>query len=65
MIALNLHDVKETPQFRPSCEFVFAVVFKLHGFLLTLTQLVISSQNMDPVHKNFSDYPTNQKSEIT
>jgi hypothetical protein len=49
MIVLNLCDVEENPQFRPSCEYVFAVVIRLHEFLRILTQLVISSQKMDPI----------------
>jgi hypothetical protein len=33
MIVLNFRDVQENPQFRMSCEFVFAVVIRLHDFL--------------------------------
>jgi hypothetical protein len=50
---VNLRDVEENPQFRPRCENVFAVVVRVHDFLRTLTQLVISSQKMDPIHNNF------------
>jgi hypothetical protein len=53
MTELTLHDVEENPQFRPSCLFVFAFVRRVNNFLRTLTQLVISSQNRNPIHKNF------------
>jgi hypothetical protein len=48
MIVLNLRDVEVNPQL-----FVFASVFRVHNVRRTLTQLVISSQKMDPIHKNF------------
>jgi hypothetical protein len=53
MIVLNFRNVEENPQLRLSCLFIFPVVFMVYNFLRTLTQLGISNQKMDPIHKNF------------